>query len=116
MGTPFSQNKHLISRAGFGISILQIEDIKNKKSKTMVADLFKEYPFTEITYNTPDFIPIEYTDPKATADQKREAQKITQKQNVELNLNFLIQMTKSEDQLREKMAFFLAWSFCNTCE
>lgn len=106
MGTPFSQNKHLISRAGFGISILQIEDIKNKKSKTMVADLFKEYPFTEITYNTPDFVPIEYTDPKATADQKREAQKITQKQNIELNLNFLTQMTKSEDQLREKMAFF----------
>ncbi|MGI9652209.1 DUF1800 domain-containing protein [Chryseobacterium sp. RLHN22] len=103
---PLSQNKHLPSRAGFGISISQIEDLKNKKSKNAVSDLFKEYPFIEITYDTPDLVQIEYTDPKATADQKREAQKITQKQNVELNLNFLNQMTKSEDQLREKMAFF----------
>ncbi|MFC7345924.1 DUF1800 family protein [Chryseobacterium zhengzhouense] len=103
---PLSQNKHLLSRAGFGISISQIEDLKNKKSKNAVSDLFKEYPFIEITYDTPDLVQIEYTDPKATADQKREAQKITQKQNVELNLNFLNQMTKSEDQLREKMAFF----------
>jgi len=103
---PLSQNKHLLSRAGFGLSTLQIEDLKNQKIKSLVNNLFKEYSFTEITYNTPDFVQIEYTDPKATADQKREAQKITQKQNVELNLNFLNQMTKSEDQLREKMAFF----------
>lgn len=103
---PLSQNKHLLSRAGFGMSTLQIEDLKNQKIKSLVNNLFKEYSFTEITYNTPDFVQIEYSDPKATADQKREAQKITQKQNVELNLNFLNQMTKSEDQLREKMAFF----------
>lgn len=103
---PISQNKHLLSRAGFGLSTLQIEDLKNQKIKSLVNNLFKEYSFTEITYNTSDFVQIEYTDPKATADQKREAQKITQKQNVELNLNFLNQMTKSEDQLREKMAFF----------
>lgn len=104
--SPISQNKHLLSRAGFGMSISQIENLKNQKNKALTDDLFKEYPFKEITYETPDLIQIEYTDPKATANQKREAQKITQKQNVELNLNFLNQMTKSEDQLREKMAFF----------
>ncbi|MFY1047228.1 DUF1800 domain-containing protein [Chryseobacterium sp. GP-SGM7] len=104
--SPLSQNKHLLSRAGFGMKFSQIEDIKNNKNKSLVNNLFKEYPFTEINYNTPDVIQIEYTDPKATADQKRETQKIIQKQNIELNLNFLDVMTKSEDQLREKIAFF----------
>lgn len=104
--SPLSQNKHLLSRAGFGVNISQIEDLKNKKNKVILSDLLKEYPFTEINYNTPDLVQIEYTDPKATADQKREVQKITQKQNTELNLNFLTEMTKSQDQLREKMGFF----------
>lgn len=104
--SPLSQNKHLLSRAGFGINFSQIENIKNDKNKALIKNLFKEYPFKEVNYNTPDIVQIEYTDPKATADQKRETQKIIQKQNVELNLKFLDQITKSEDQLREKMAFF----------
>ncbi|MCX8526186.1 DUF1800 domain-containing protein [Chryseobacterium formosus] len=104
--SPISQNKHLLSRAGFGMSFSQIEDLKNDKNKALIKNLFKEYPFEEVNYDTPDVVQIEYTDPKATADQKRETQKIIQKQNVELNLNFLDQITRSEDQLREKMAFF----------
>lgn len=104
--SPISQNKHLLSRAGFGMSFSQIEDLKNDKNKALIKNLFKEYPFKEVNYNTPDIVQIEYTDPKSTADQKRETQKIIQKQNVELNLNFLDQIMKSEDQLREKMAFF----------
>ncbi|MCX8533150.1 DUF1800 domain-containing protein [Chryseobacterium luquanense] len=104
--SPLSQNKHLLTRAGFGINFSQIENLKNDKNKALIKSLFKEYPFREVNYDTPDIVQIEYTDPKATADQKRETQKIIQKQNVELNLNFLDQITKSEDQLREKMAFF----------
>lgn len=106
MVASFINNKHLLWRAGFGLAIEQIDDLKNKNIKTILKEIFNEETFSPIAYKTPDVEPIEYTDPKATAEQKREIQKINQKQNTELNLNFLNKMTTSNEQLREKMAFF----------
>ncbi|WP_244428627.1 DUF1800 family protein [Flavobacterium sp. B17] len=40
------------------------------------------------------------------AEKKKEIQKINRQQNEELNLNFLNKMVTSNEQLREKMAFF----------
>jgi len=113
MAASFINNKHLLWRAGFGPGIEQVNDLKNKNIKTILKDVFNEETFSPIVYETPDIEPIEYTDPKATAEQKREIQKINQKQNNELNLNFLKKMTDSKEQLREKMAFFLARTFCD---
>ncbi|WP_435525865.1 DUF1800 family protein [Chryseobacterium indoltheticum] len=42
---------------------------------------------------------------KQQPNRKREIQKINQKQNNELNLNFLKKMTNSKEQLREKWLF-----------
>lgn len=106
MAASFINNKHLLWRAGFGPEIEQIDELKNKNIKTILKEVFNEGTFSPIVYETPDIVPIEYTDPKATAEQKREIQKINQKQNNELNLNFLKKMTDSKEQLREKMAFF----------
>ncbi|MCU7615858.1 DUF1800 domain-containing protein [Chryseobacterium sp. PBS4-4] len=99
-------NKHLLWRAGFGPRIEQVDDLKNKNIKTIIKEIFNEENFSPIIYETLDIEPIEYNDPKATAEQKREIQKVNQKQNNELNLNFLKKMTTSNEQLREKMAFF----------
>lgn len=106
MVASFINNKHLLWRAGFGLGIDQIDDLKNKNIKTILKEIFNEESFSPIVYKTPDIEPIEYNDPKATAEQKREIQKVNQKQNTELNLNFLNKMTTSNEQLREKMAFF----------
>ncbi|WP_144282991.1 DUF1800 domain-containing protein [Chryseobacterium echinoideorum] len=99
-------NKHLISRAGFGISIDQLGNINDWTLQKFSANLFQEYPFAEILYKTPDFVKTESHEPKTSAEQRRQQQKVNQKQNEELNLNFLFSMAYNKDQLSEKMAFF----------
>jgi len=99
-------NKHLISRAGFGVSINQINNMEDWTPQKLSDVLFRNYNFTEITYQTPDFVKTETDDPKLIASQKRRQLKTFQKQNEELNLNFLMNMVHNEDQLLEKMAFF----------
>ncbi|MEI7487583.1 MAG: DUF1800 family protein [Chryseobacterium sp.] len=99
-------NKHLLWRAGFGAGINQFEDLKNKDIKTLLKDLFKEENFVEVTYETPDVETIDYMTDKSPAEKKKEIQRINREQNNELNLNFLNKMINSNEQLREKMAFF----------
>jgi uncharacterized protein (DUF1800 family) len=99
-------NKHLLWRAGFGPGINQFEEIQTRSNKALVNELFREKDFTEITYDTPDVIAIDYMDSRTPAEKRKENQKINREQNNELNLNFLDRMINSSDQLREKMAFF----------
>ncbi|KQR92709.1 hypothetical protein ASG01_10865 [Chryseobacterium sp. Leaf180] len=105
MADSFINNKHLLWRAGFGPSISQIKDLEKTSVKNLLKDIFSESSFEPITYQTADFV-ISETDTANNATQKREMQKITQRQNSEMNLAFLKQMTESRGQLREKMAFF----------
>ncbi|MCY0977644.1 DUF1800 domain-containing protein [Chryseobacterium wangxinyae] len=106
MVTNFLHNKHLLWRAGFGPGIQQIDHLKNEPIMAILKQVFKEETFSPVIYQTPDIEQVEYNDPKANAVKRREIQKVNQKQNNELNLNFLKKMTTSSEQLREKMAFF----------
>ncbi|MGE8552835.1 MAG: DUF1800 domain-containing protein [Chryseobacterium jejuense] len=107
MADSLLKNKHLLWRAGFGVGINQIDDLKNKNLKTLINELFKEDRFTEITYDTPDIDPsADMMNTTAPAEKKKEMQKIYRAQNEELNLNFLDKMVNSKEQMREKMAFF----------
>ncbi len=106
MVTNFLHNKHLLWRAGFGPGIQQIDHLKNEPITGILKQVFEEETFSPIIYQTPDIEQVEYNDPKANAVKRREIQKVNQKQNNELNLNFLKKMTTSSEQLREKMAFF----------
>ncbi|MDN3694193.1 DUF1800 domain-containing protein [Chryseobacterium tructae] len=107
MADSLLKNKHLLWRAGFGVGINQIADLKNKNTKTLINELFKEESFTEINYETPDIAPAaDYMNSSAPADQKKEMQRVNRIQNEELNLNFLDKMVNSKEQMREKMAFF----------
>ena len=107
MADSLLKNKHLLWRAGFGIGINQIDDLKNKDIKTLMNELFKEDAFSEVTYDTPDMdATADYMNSTAPADKKKEMQRINREQNNELNLNFLDKIVNSKEQMREKMAFF----------
>ena len=107
MANSLLKNKHLLWRAGFGVGINQIDDLKNKNSKTLINELFKEESFSEITYDTPDPVSAaDYMNSTAPAEKKKEMQRINREQNNELNLNFLSSIVNSKEQMREKMAFF----------
>ncbi|MEN5308698.1 DUF1800 domain-containing protein [Chryseobacterium cucumeris] len=107
MADSLLKNKHLLWRAGFGVGINQIDDLKNKNIKTLMNELFKEESFSEITYDTPDPVSVaDYMNSTAPAEKKKEMQRINREQNNELNLNFLNSIVNSKEQMREKMAFF----------
>ncbi|WP_395972840.1 DUF1800 family protein [Chryseobacterium cucumeris] len=107
MADSLVKNKHLLWRAGFGVGVNQIDDLKNKNIKTLMNELFKEESFSEITYDTPDPVSVaDYMNSTAPAEKKKEMQRINREQNNELNLNFLNTIVNSKEQLREKMAFF----------
>lgn len=107
MADSLIKNKHLLWRAGFGVGINQIDDLKNKNIKTIINELFKEDSFSEITYDTPDpDLAADYMNSTAPAEMKKEMQRINRQQNNELNLNFLNTIVNSKEQMREKMAFF----------
>jgi len=107
MADSLLKNKHLLWRAGFGVGINQIDDLKNKNIKTLLNELFKEESFSEITYDTPDPVSAaDYMNSTAPAEKKKEMQRINREQNNELNLNFLNSIVNSKEQMREKMAFF----------
>ncbi|WP_106916553.1 DUF1800 domain-containing protein [Chryseobacterium aurantiacum] len=107
MADSLLKNKHLLWRAGFGIGINQIDDLKNKNIKTLMNELFKEDHFSEVTYDTPDIdSTADYMNSTAPAEKKKEMQRINREQNNELNLNFLDKIVNSKEQMREKMAFF----------
>ncbi|MCJ7935242.1 MAG: DUF1800 domain-containing protein [Chryseobacterium sp.] len=107
MADSLLKNKHLLWRAGFGVGINQIDDVKTKNAKMLLSELCKEDRFTEITYDTPDIDPAaDDMNSTAPAEKKKEMQRISRAQNSELNLNFLDKMVNSKEQMREKMAFF----------
>lgn len=107
MADSLIKNKHLLWRAGFGVGINQIDDLKNKNIKTIINELFKEDSFSEVTYDTPDpDLATDYMNSTAPAEKKKEMQRINREQNNELNLNFLNTIVNSKEQMREKMAFF----------
>jgi len=99
-------HKHLLWRAGFGPAIEQIDELKNKNLKAIVKELFREEGFSPIVYDTPDPEALNHSTPETAAEQKRKTLKLHQKQNNELNFRFLEKLATSNEQLREKMAFF----------
>ena len=102
----FEKNKHLLSRAGFGIQFHQIDDLNKKsteefwseiKSKSNLKPFDVVLPGDDLDYSMLA---------KLDADAKKEKLKKNREQNVDLNLKFFNEMVNSENQLQEKMAFF----------
>ncbi len=106
MASDFIKNKHLANRAGFGISLSQVKRFERQSLEDTWKEYSKESGFSPISFDSP---PVDFdynTLSELNANQKKQVQQRNREQNMEINLNFLMAMVSSEDQLREKMAFF----------
>lgn len=102
----FEKNKHLLSRAGFGVSLVQIPDLQQKSLHDFWSELQNAKKIADIKV-VDDSAGLDYaTLSKLNAEEKKEKTKINRTQNLQLNLKFLNEMIHSENQLQEKMAFF----------
>lgn len=100
------KNKHLLSRAGFGIHLNQIPLLHQKNQGDLWKDLIAAKSFQPINIvSNGDGLNVQNI-AKLNSEMKKEKTKLNREQNIQLNLAFLGKMAHSEDQLREKMAFF----------
>lgn len=100
------KNNHLLLRAGFGPQLSQFEKIETWKESKIRGVLFRNYPFQPLALKE-EPIAVDYQNiKKMDSVTKKMAMQKNRKQIYQLNLSFLDQMVFSEDQLREKMAFF----------
>ena len=100
------KNKHLLLRAGFGANLSQIKNLDQVSLTEIWKKLATNDPLIPIQLKEagPDFDYQQLS--KMDAEMKKDIQKKNRRSNLEINLKFLNQMVHSEDQLREKMAFF----------
>jgi len=106
MMSDFKKNMHLANRAGFGMSLKQITTFEQQSTAVLWKQYAQEHEFHPISFNT-DQTDVNYNAlSKLNAADKKQVQQLNRKRNIEINLNFLNEMVHSEDQLREKMAFF----------
>ncbi|WET68704.1 DUF1800 domain-containing protein [Sphingobacterium sp.] len=106
MMSDFKKNMHLANRAGFGMSLKQITTFEQQSTAVLWKQYAQEQEFHPISFNT-EQTEVDYTAlSKLNAADKKQVQQLNRKRNIEINLNFLDEMVHSEDQLREKMAFF----------
>ncbi len=100
------KNIHLLWRAGFGANHTQIQNLAKSTEQEIWTILSANYPFQPLKLEA-DAVEVDYaTLAKMDAVSKKEILQKNRKQTLELNLKFLDKMVNSEDQLREKMAFF----------
>ena len=100
------KNNHLLWRAGFGANHTQIQNLAKSTEQEIWTILSANYPFQPLKLEA-DAVEVDYaTLAKMDAVSKKEILQKNRKQTLELNLKFLDKMVNSEDQLREKMAFF----------
>ncbi len=100
------KNKHLANRAGFGMSLGQLADFERLSKAEIWKKYAQDYDFVPIKFGS-EGTNSDYSSHSAlNAAAKKQAQQRNRQHNIEINLNFLLTMVHSEDQLREKMAFF----------
>ncbi|MBW8362057.1 MAG: DUF1800 domain-containing protein [Kaistella sp.] len=104
--SPLQENKHLLLRAGFGSNLSQIENLAGRSLTEIWKNLAADYPFKPLELKVaPENVEYQQI-AKLDAEAKKTFLQKNRKSNQEINLAFFDQMVYSEDQLREKMAFF----------
>lgn len=100
------KNKHLLSRAGFGISLYQIARLETQKPADFLKEILAQKLFEKIKV-IPTEDELDYASlAKLGAEDKKIKLNKNRQGNINLNLGFLQKMVDSENQLNEKMAFF----------
>lgn len=105
MASNFLKNKHLLHRAGFGAELEKIQILKNEEPRNLYEQLLKNSEkFEPIIIDSEDF--SAYKPKEANAEMKKFFQKKNKEENAEIIMKWYQIMIDSDDQLREKMAFF----------
>jgi uncharacterized protein (DUF1800 family) len=96
-----------MNRAGFGLSTHEIQQANTLSQRVLWQGLSAKKPFVPFVLSEDSTFIDDYQKlSQLTADAKKELVKKRRAYLVQLNSQFLFEMVKSEDQLREKMAFF----------
>ncbi|MBN9338210.1 MAG: DUF1800 domain-containing protein [Chryseobacterium sp.] len=101
----FLKNKHLISRAGFGIHHNDIEKYKNLSPKKLYQELKNNSEYKVLLTDFPTVTPEQYLEMSKAQDRKPLNQ-FNNLYNKNFRKSWHSQMINSPYQLREKMAFF----------
>ena len=101
-----TRNNHLLWRSSFGPALNQIHTLADNSQNRIWEQIILDRAFKPIKLETAEAV----TDYKSLAndnvEKRKQLMQMNRKQNIEINLKFLNEMVNSEDQLREKMAFF----------
>ncbi|SDF05314.1 DUF1800 domain-containing protein [Epilithonimonas hungarica] len=100
----FLKNKHLISRAGFGIHHNDIEKYKNISSKKLYQEL-KINSYEVLQPDVQSITPEQYQEMSKATD-KKSLNQFNKKYNIAVRKSWHDQMINTPNQLREKMALF----------
>ncbi len=112
MGTVNSKKKiqHLYSRAGFGISLSNLEKITNSSIENQVSKFFnasKQYTELKIEHGIDNVLSMTKEERQAmTKEQKKEIRKLSRENVQKLNLKWIEKMVNEPAVLREKMTLF----------
>ncbi len=98
--------KHLMYRVGFGPHLNQIRSLDSLDVKSVWKDYSSSKSYTPLQINESLFTDGYQNMSNADAETKKYFQKLNKQETINLNTSFFNQMVQSEDQLREKMAFF----------
>jgi hypothetical protein len=114
--TPQLKNQHLLWRAGFGPMAEEYQQLATATNKSYINSLFKA------SAKSPEMIDVADSALKGLVmgvkevsnaqkrdldeDQRRKMRQLSREDIKSLNIIWLNQMVKSEQQLREKMALF----------
>lgn len=101
----FLKNKHLISRAGFGIHHNDIEKYKNLSPKKLYQELKNNSEYKVLLTDFLTVTPEQYQEMSKATD-KRPLNQFNKNYNSAINKAWHSQMINTPYQLREKMALF----------
>ena len=101
----FLKNKHLISRAGFGIHHNDIEKYKNLSPKKLYQELKNNSEYKVLLTDFPTVTPEQYQEMSKATD-KRPLNQFNKNYNSAISKAWHSQMINTPYQLREKMALF----------
>ncbi len=102
---PFLKNKHLVSRAGFGIHHNDIEKYKNQNPKKLYQELKEKSGYLPLSTDVQPISPEQYQEMSKAAD-RQPLNQFNKNYNRSVRKSWHSQMISTPFQLREKMALF----------
>src|SRR6218665_4026683 len=102
----FLKNKHLISRAGFGIHHNDIEKYKNTSHKNLYQELKTTSEYQVLQTDVKSVTSEKYLEMVKANDSRKSVNLFNRLYNASIRKSWHNQMINTPNQLREKMALF----------